>query len=135
MKVARAPYTLLVDQKLCELAILCGGIRMAMTGEEAVLFWAEIGGALQQLYADRPEQCPPLFAAFLIGQLAGESRSAAKTAAWPADPGLESLIDYARRPVVPPESAAEHKASAAPPASRPGESVLGRMKDAFKMGR
>jgi hypothetical protein len=59
MKVAYAPFTVLADQRRCELSILSGGFRVSMTGEEAGALWVELGTALKQLYADRPEKCPP----------------------------------------------------------------------------
>ncbi|MGO8915147.1 MAG: hypothetical protein ACLQJR_04500 [Stellaceae bacterium] len=104
MKVAREPMTLLVDPPRCELAILAGGVRIAMTGEEASAFWAELGDALKKIYAERADRCPSKFADFLLRDVA-VSRQPAPTGNKAAlEQALARVIAYAQRPSAAPDS-------------------------------
>jgi hypothetical protein len=68
MKVVPEQITLLADPQKCELTILTGGLRLVMIGGEACALWSDLGAALEQMYADRPAECPPHVAARLLGR-------------------------------------------------------------------
>ena len=120
MKVANAPFTVFADQDRCELSILSDGFRVAMTGEEANALWVEIGTALKQLYADRPEQCPREFAAFLRHQI--------------ADTGVDGGNSYAQLS----KPTQDEPAPISPPseAQRPADTAFRRLvRDTFEKKR
>lgn len=119
MQVAREPMTLLVDPLRCELAILTGGIRIAMTGEEASAFWAELGDALKKIYAERVDRCPSKVADLLLREIA-VSRPApipGNTAA--LEQALARVIAYAQRPSAAPEETTATSAQAGASPSQP----------------
>jgi hypothetical protein len=122
MKVANAPFTVFADQDRCELSILSDGFRVAMTGEEANALWVEIGTALQQLYADRPEQCPREFAAFLRRQI--------------ADTGVDGVDCYAQIPKSSLDDPAERPISSLSETQRPADTAFRRLvRDTFEKKR
>jgi hypothetical protein len=128
MKVAYAPFTVSADQDRCELSILSDGFRVAMTGEEANALWVEIGTALKQLYADRPEQCPREFAAFLRGQTDGTGVD--------ADTGVDSVNSYAQLPKPSQDDPAERPISSPSEAQRPADTAFRRLvRDTFEKKR
>ncbi len=129
MQVAREPMTLLVDPSRCELAILTGGIRIAMTGEEASAFWAELGDALKKIYAERVDRCPSKVADLLLREIAVSrpAPTAGNTAA--LEQALARVIAYAQRPSVAPDDAPELGAPAGVPpppplGALPGQSAI-----------
>jgi hypothetical protein len=120
MKVANAPFTVFAEQDRCELSILSDGFRVAMTGEEANALWVEIGTALQQLYADRPEQCPREFAAFLRRQI--------------ADTGVDGVDCYPQIPKSSLDDAAERASPSE--TQRPADTAFRRLvRDTFEKKR
>lgn len=124
MKVACEPITLLMDPPRCELTVLTGGVRIAMTGEEATAFWAELGDALKKIYSDQPERCPSKFADFLRRELAANRQTPTAV-----EHLLEGVIAYARRPCAAPDSRTDSTSLVGgsisqPP--RPAPGVLGR---------
>ena len=110
MRVEHAPYVFFLDRTLCELAIVCGGIRIAMSREEATAFWIQIGTALKSLYADGHPS-----ADVLMRRLAEAMPTVAKASPWAVDPGLENIIDYAQRPVVSSPADLQQNRSSSPP--------------------
>jgi hypothetical protein len=122
MKVAHAPFTVFADQDRCELSILSDGFRVAMTGEEANALWVEIGTAMKQLYADRPEQCPREFAAFLRRQI--------------ADTEVDSVNSYAQLSKPSPEDPDERPISSPSEVQRPADTAFRRLvRDTFEKKR
>jgi hypothetical protein len=122
MKVANAPFTVFADQDRCELSILSDGFRVAMTGEEANALWVGIGACLQQLYADRPGQCPREFAAFLRRQIADTGADGVECHAPIAK---SSLDDPSERPISSPSAA-----------QRPADTAFRRLvRDTFEKKR
>ena len=122
MKVANAPFTVFADQDRCELSILSDGFRVAMTGEEANALWVEIGTALQQLYADRPEQCPREFAAFLRRQR--------------ADTAVDGVDCYTQIPKLSLDDPAERPISSPSETQRPADTAFRRLvRDTFEKKR
>ena len=122
MKVAHAPFTVIADQDRCELSILSDGFRVAMTGEEANALWVEIGTALKQLYADRPEQCPREFAAFVRRQI--------------ADTEIDSVNRYAHVSKPSPDDPAKTPKSSPSEVQRPADIAFRRLvRDTFEKKR
>jgi hypothetical protein len=97
MKVADAPITLLADRARGEIAILAAGVRIVMSAEEASAFWAELGAALEAVYADDPERCPPALATLLHGAAPHVPEKAAGDRPVATDRLLEGIIAYAHR--------------------------------------
>jgi len=135
MKVAREPLTLLVDPPRCELAILTGGIRIAMTGDEASAFWAELGEALKKIYAERADRCPSKFADFLLREPAAGRQPPTAGNKSALEQALARVIAYAHRPSPAPDSGTDPSPPVAdsisqpqgPPAgTRPGDRELTR---------
>jgi hypothetical protein len=128
MEVANAPFIVFADQDRCELSILSDGFRVAMTGEEANALWLEIGTALKQLYAGRPEQCPQEFAAFLRGQTADTGMV--------ADTGMDSVISYAQLPKPSQDDPAERPIPSPSEAPRSADTAFRRLvRDTFEKKR
>jgi hypothetical protein len=122
MKVADAPFTVFADQDRCELSILSDGFRVAMTGEEANALWVEIGTALQQIYADRPEQCPREFPAFLRRQI--------------ADTAVDGVDCHDQIPKSSLDDPAERSISSPSEAQRPADTAFRRLvRDTFEKKR
>jgi hypothetical protein len=115
MKVADAPITLLADRARCEIAILAAGVRIVMSGEEASAFWAEFGAALEAIYADDPERCPPALAALLHGAAPHVPDKAAGDRPVAADRLLEGIIAYAHRS----STSSDHPTPSPPPPPLP----------------
>ncbi len=97
MKVAEAPIILLADCAQREITILAAGVRIVMSGEEAGSFWAELGGALQKIYADDAERCPPTLAALLRRDGQADPEKASGESQAPVERLLEGIIAYAHR--------------------------------------
>jgi hypothetical protein len=126
VKVVHEPITLLVDPLRCELAILTGGIRIAMTGEEAGTFWAELGDALKKIYAERADRCPSKVADLLLREFAisRPPPSAGNTAA--LEQALARVIAYAQRPSATPDDATAPSALLGAPPSQPHGPAAGQ---------
>jgi hypothetical protein len=96
MKVEDAPITIVSDAGQCAVSILAGGIRIAMSGEEASTLWAQLGDALKAVYRDQPERCPSRLLAFLLHEREVPHRHAATDVETDVDLMLERIVAYAQ---------------------------------------
>lgn len=55
MEVTEQPLTFVADKSLREVALLAPGLRVTMTGAEALALWTELGDMLKAVYGTRPD--------------------------------------------------------------------------------
>jgi hypothetical protein len=65
MDVKPQPITLFADKSRSEIGLVTGGLRITMTGVEALELWTELGDMLRALCGARPENLAPSAASLL----------------------------------------------------------------------
>jgi|SRR6185312_16574808 len=68
MDVKPQPITLFADKSRSEIGLVTGGLRITMTGVEALELWTELGDMLRALCGIRPENLAPTAASLLRGR-------------------------------------------------------------------
>ena len=122
MKVEEAPITILSEPTRSRITIVTGGIRIAMSGDEASSFWTHLGNALKTIHAKHPERCPP-------NLMPPPQHDRADADASASDERPERALAYARRLAAQPNGTAGSFSTDANPNLQPQtapSSVLGR---------
>lgn len=85
MEVTEQPLTFVVDKSRREIALLAPGLRVTMTGAEALALWTELGEMLKAVYGTRPDSSAP-------GALPQEPSSAPAALALSKESAVDRLI-------------------------------------------
>jgi hypothetical protein len=102
MEVTEQPLTLIADKSQREIALLAPGVRVTMTGAEALALWTELGGMLKALYTTRPDSSAAVPGALRERSSTPSALILPKQVA--VDRLIRGMIAYAQRPDAEKES-------------------------------
>ena len=113
MDVKPQPITLFADKSRSEIGLVTGGLRITMTGVEALELWTELGDMLRALCGTRPENFAPTAASLLQGRsepganAAGPRMRGAKAAGGDTNSAKRPISHTAKEPLSPAAAASD----------------------------
>jgi hypothetical protein len=87
MEVTEQPITFVADRSQREIALLAPGLRISMTGAEALALWTELGEALKAVYGGQPEG-----SAAMPGATLRERSSSPSAPSWSKEIAVDRLF-------------------------------------------